>query len=153
VLQYLDDGEVRQAFKEFARVLGPGGILVLHVKNASSLYWTSLGVAKKLKSLLGRAATAYHVRPFRWYVNELESLNCRVLGYKSFNLLTLDRMPRKLTYFLQGAELRHHGGWLFRIPFVRRHGADLKIRAAVLDCHAGHSETTSISPQALGPNR
>lgn len=153
VLQYLNDEEVRQALKEFVRVLSPGGVCILHVKNSSSLYWSTLRVAKKLKGLLGRPTSTYYLRSFQWYLNELASLDCRVLEYKSFNLLTLDFMPRWLTYFLQRTELRHHSGWLFRMPFVRRHGADLKIKAVVSDRRQDHSKAAAISPQALGPNR
>jgi len=143
VLQYLDDEEVRQALREFVRVLGPGGVVILHVKNSSSLYWSTLRVAKKLKRLFGWTTRVYYLRSFRWYVNQLASLNCRVLEYRSFNLLTLDYMPRRLTYFLQRSELRHHTGWFFRIPFVRRHGADLKIKAVVGDRRLGCSETNA----------
>jgi ubiquinone/menaquinone biosynthesis C-methylase UbiE len=145
VLQYLDNEEVRCALKEFVRILAPGGIIILHVKNSSSLYWSTLRTAKKIKALFGRTVRGYHVRSFRWYANELSSLNCRVLDYKSFNMLTLDVMPRRLVCFLQRFELRHQAGFLFRFSFVRRHGADLKIKAVV--CRPdGPSETASISP-------
>src|SRR5204862_6341344 len=42
VLQYLDDGQVRSAFREFARLLTGDRILILHVKNLSSLYLSTL---------------------------------------------------------------------------------------------------------------
>lgn len=141
VLQYLDDDEVRKTLREFVRVSLPGGILILHVKNSSSLYWSTLRFGKRLKSLLGQTTGIYNLRSFRWYVNELAALDCRILEYKSFNLLTLDFVPRPLTCFLQRFELRHHNGWLFRIPFVRSRGADLKIKAAVGDRCLGSSET------------
>jgi ubiquinone/menaquinone biosynthesis C-methylase UbiE len=149
VLQYLDDEEVRHALREFVRVLVPEGIIILHVKNSSSLYWSTLQVAKKIKALLGGAKRAYYVRSFGWYVNELGSLNCRILDYKSFNLLTLDVMPRRLVCFLQGFELRYQTGFLSRLPFVRRHGADLKIKAAV-DRGPRPAEKPLTSPRASG---
>ena len=116
VLQYLDDEEVRRVFREFVRVLCPGGTIVLHVKNVSSLYWSTLWVAKKLKTLLGWNTQAYYLRSFRWYVNELTSLDCRLLDYKSFNLLMLDFMPKRLIYFLQKLELRHQANLFLRVP-------------------------------------
>src|SRR5579863_4378759 len=42
VMQYLNDDEFRQALREFVRVLTPGGVIILHVKNLSSLYWSTL---------------------------------------------------------------------------------------------------------------
>src|SRR5438552_4145823 len=96
VFQYLDDNEVRQALKEFARVLRPGGTLILHVKNLSSLYWSTLRLAKKIKLLLGGATRIEHFRSFAWYTSELALLNCIISGYDSFNLLLLDGMPTKL---------------------------------------------------------
>src|SRR5208337_2707459 len=53
VMQYLNDEEFRKALREFVRVLTPGGVVILHVKNLSSVYWSTLWVAKKLKTLLG----------------------------------------------------------------------------------------------------
>ena len=131
VLQYLDDEEVRRALRDLVRVLKPGGQLILHVKNSASLYWSTLRAAKHLKARLGWDTNRYYLRPFRWYIHELTSLDCQVLDYNSFNLLTIDIMPKWLTSFLQRYELRHRNGLLLRLPFVRRHGADLKIKATV----------------------
>lgn len=131
VLQYLDDDEVRQALKEFMRVSLPGGIVVLHVKNSLSPYWMTLRMAKKLKRLLGRPTAVYHLRSFRWYLNELAALNCRVVDYNSFNLLTIDGLPTRLTHVLQGTELKRRNRWPFRTALARRCGADLKIKAVV----------------------
>ncbi len=68
VLQYLDDEEVRRALREFTRVSKSGGVLILHVKNSHSLYWSTLRFAKKLKTLLGWTTDTYYLRPFRWYI-------------------------------------------------------------------------------------
>jgi ubiquinone/menaquinone biosynthesis C-methylase UbiE len=147
VIQYLNDDEVRQALREFVRVLIPGGTIILHVKNLSSLYWSTLRVAKKLKASLGMSTRIEYFRPFRWYVNELESLNCHIVDYNSFNLLTLEGMPRKLLSSLQRFELRHYGDPLLRISFLRRHGAELKIKAKVVNhcLEQRHSETAPVS--------
>lgn len=130
VLQYLDDEEVRRALNEFVRILTPGGMIVLHVKNSSSLYWSTLSLAKKTKTALGWTTQSYYVRSFEWYVKELASVNCRVVASQSFNLMTLDRMPTRLVNFLQAFELLHQKK-LSQIPFLARLGADLKIKAVV----------------------
>lgn len=129
VLQYLNDDEVRRALREFARVIAPKGTIILHVKNSMSLYWSTLRVAKKIKVLLNRPSTMYHIRPFTWYVSELSNANFRLVEYTSFNLFTLDRMPRSLVSWLQEYELRNQDHWFYRSPVVKRYGADLKIRA------------------------
>jgi len=129
VLQYLSDIEVGQALREFVRVLAPGGTIILHVKNLSSIYWTTLRAAKKVKTLLGRPTQCYNLRPFGWYMKQLANLNCSIQDYNSFNLLVIDGMPASLLSILQKFEFKHLNncaGWL---PFVRRHGADLKIKA------------------------
>lgn len=131
VLQYLDDKEVRQALREFARVLTPGGTVILHVKNLSSLYWSTLWAAKKAKSFLGGNTRIEHLRSFQWYVNELESLDCNILDYDSFNLLTVDVMPVRLVSAVRRFEIKHHGDLVFRSPFVRRHGAELLLKVRI----------------------
>src|SRR5438876_3211218 len=125
VLQYLDERQVRRALQEFVRVLANGGVIILHVKNFSSLYWSTLWLAKKLKRLAGRDTRLEHLRSYRWYANELVSLNCTILGYNSLNLLIIDAMPKRLLSFLHTFELRHHRHALFQLPFLRRHGAEL----------------------------
>ena len=151
VLQYLDDAEFRRALREFVRVLSPGGVVILHVKNLSSVYWSTLWIAKKLKTLLGMSTRIEYFRSFGWYINQLAALNCRIVDYNSFNLLYIDHMPKRMLSFFQRIELRHHSGALFRAPFLRRHGAELKIKASVVGCpERGQSKTTTNSPQALG---
>jgi len=133
VLQYLDDEEVRKAFREFVRVLTPGGVIILHVKNSSSLYWSTLRVAKKLKTFLGGSTQLYFLRPFQWYVDELESVDCRILDYNSFNSFVLEGMPQRLRSFIQRLELRHRNALPFRTAFLRRHGPELKIKSRALN--------------------
>ena len=131
VLQYLSDVEVHRALKGFAEILKPGGVVILHVKNRSSVYWMTLLAAKRLKRLLGRETMTYEVRPFNWYVNELQKVGFTIIDFNAFNVATLDGMPKGFVSFLQKLELKHCGNWLFRSSFVRRHGADLKIKAAL----------------------
>ena len=117
VLQYLDDAEFRRGLREFVRVLSPGRVVILHVKNLSSVYWSTLWIAKKLKTLLGMSTRIEYFRSFGWYVNELAALNCRILDYNSFNLLYIDHMPKRMLSFFQRIELRHHSGALFGLLF------------------------------------
>jgi ubiquinone/menaquinone biosynthesis C-methylase UbiE len=131
VLQYLSDTEVRRALAEAARILKDGGLIVLHVKNLSSLYLSSLWLAKKVKRALGRTTKMEHVRGYRWYVRELRAVGAEVVGYNSFNVFVLDALPRVLVERIRKAELRHRDHFPMRSGFLRRHGADLKIKARV----------------------
>lgn len=130
VFQYLNDTEVRQALREFVRVLTPGGTIILHVKNLWSLYWLTLLPVKRVKALLGMNPRIEHLRSFSWYINELKHLGCTVLDYDSFDLLMLDVIPQRLVPFVRRFELRNHSNPVFRFAFTRRHGAELMIKAA-----------------------
>jgi ubiquinone/menaquinone biosynthesis C-methylase UbiE len=131
VLQYLNDAEVRETLREFARVLGVGGVMVLHVKNLASLYWSTLWVAKKVKRLLRRDTEMYYLRSFAWYKRELATVNCRIAHYNSLNVLMLEGVPTSITTFLQRLELKYCNSRVFRPRIMRRWGADLKIRATI----------------------
>jgi ubiquinone/menaquinone biosynthesis C-methylase UbiE len=131
VFQYLDDNEVRTALKEFSRVLKSGGMLILHVKNKSSLYLSTLCAAKKLKMLLGRETKLEHFRSFRWYITELRNAGFQIAAYNSFNVVMIEGMPKKLLMFFQKWELKAYDKFPFRIGFLRRRGSELKIKARV----------------------
>jgi ubiquinone/menaquinone biosynthesis C-methylase UbiE len=134
VLQYVDDAQLRAAFREFVRILKKDGTLVLHVKNLSSLYLSTLWLTKRLLLALGRDTKLEHFRTFRWYISELRRAGFRVSNYKSLNIVMLDRMPRKLLLWLQKFELSHQDRFPFSSGFLRRHGSDLKIRAQLQKC-------------------
>lgn len=129
VLQYMDDSELKRAFAEFTRILKGNGILVLHVKNLSSLYLSTLWLGKQAKLLLGKQCRLGHYRTYGWYVAALASLGFDIVEYNSFNLFALPKMPTGLVLFLQKLELRNYTKPLLRIGFMRRHGSDLKIKA------------------------
>lgn len=129
VLQYIDDEQVRSAFREFARVLKPGGTLVLHVKNLSSLYLSTLWLVKRLLLALKKKIKLEYFRTFSWYVKELRAAGFRVETYRSLNVFMVERMPRRLVLWLQRLELSHQGQFPFSLAFLRRHGSDLKFRA------------------------
>lgn len=129
VLQYLNDAQVRRALSEFRRVLRDSGALILHVKNISSFYLSTLWMAKRLKLLLGGKPKLEHFRSFRWYVNELQLSGFQVEVYNSFNLFMVESMPKRLLKFLQKLELRHYEKFPLRTSFMRRRGSDLKMKA------------------------
>jgi len=131
VLQYLTDADVRKSFAEFVRILKDRGILILHVKNISSLYLSTLWAAKKTKLLLGMKTRLQHLRAYRWYVKELESLGFEVVAYNSFNLFTIESMPKALIRFFGKLELRYYDRFPLRLGFMRRHGSELKIKARI----------------------
>jgi ubiquinone/menaquinone biosynthesis C-methylase UbiE len=131
VLQYLTDAEVRKSFAEFVRILKDRGIVILHVKNISSLYLSTLWTAKKAKSFLGMKTKLEHLRSYRWYVKQLESFGFEVLAYNSFNLFMVESMPKRLLLFFQKLELKYYDKFPLRLGFMRRRGSELKIKARI----------------------
>jgi ubiquinone/menaquinone biosynthesis C-methylase UbiE len=131
VLQYVDDAQLRAAFREFSRILKKSGTLVLHVKNLASLYLSTLWLMKRILRLLGRDAKLENYRTFRTYVSELRRAGFCPSDYRSQNIFVLDRMPRKLVLWLQKFELSRQNRFPFSSKFFRRHGSDLKIRATL----------------------
>ncbi len=131
VMQYLDDEQFRRAIREFARVLPTGGVLIMHVKNLASIYLSTLRLAKRVKHLVTGSAKLEFIRTFGWYERELRAAGFELEDYNSANVFTVDRMPRRLVMFLQAMELRRRKSAFFRWGFIRRHGADLKLKARV----------------------
>jgi ubiquinone/menaquinone biosynthesis C-methylase UbiE len=129
VLQYMNDNELRLAFTEFARILKGNGILILHVKNLSSLYLSTLWIGKQLKSLLGKPSKLGYYRTYGWYAKALTSFGFEIVDYNSFELFTLPKMPTRLVVYLQKFELRNYTKLPLRLGWLRRHGAELKIKA------------------------
>jgi ubiquinone/menaquinone biosynthesis C-methylase UbiE len=129
VFHYLDDQQVRATLREFHRLLKSGGRLILHVKNLTSLYLSTLYLAKRTLRMLGKETKLEHFRSFSWYANELKMAGFVLSNFNSFNLLMLDRMPRPLVVLLQRWELKNHRRFPMSTAFARRSGADLKLRA------------------------
>ena len=132
VLQYLSDSDVRQAFREFRRIVRPEGMVILHVKNISSIYLSTLYLMKKIKSMFRGGVIVEYYRSYGWYFRELQSAGFKVTDYNSFNILMFERMPKRLGQCLEKYELSNYNSWLLRKDFVRRHGADLKIKAQLV---------------------
>jgi hypothetical protein len=128
-MQYLNDEESRGALREFARVVSDGGVVILHVKNFSSIYLSTLRAAKRVKQLLRGHAKLEFIRPFGWYARELAVAGFELVDYSSSNVFTIEFMPRKWVVFLQALELRNRKSPFFRWGFIRRHGSDLKLKA------------------------
>ena len=131
VLQYVDDSQLRMAFREFARILKKSGVLIMHVKNLASLYLSTLWMMKRLLQWVGRDTKLEYFRTFGWYISELEKAGFNPSDYRSLNIFVVDRMPHKLVLWLQKFELRHLNTFPFSAKFLQRHGSDLKIRATV----------------------
>jgi ubiquinone/menaquinone biosynthesis C-methylase UbiE len=129
VLHYMDDSEVASCLREFKRILKDRGLLILHVKNLSSLYLSTLSIGKRIKLMLGRQTKLGHFRPYHWYVTALTSLGFHIVDYNSSNLFILPGMPTWLVLLLQKLELRNHTKAPLRAACLRRHGPDLKIKA------------------------
>ena len=129
VFQYLDDAQVFRALAEFRRILSDGGIVIMHIKNSSSLYLSTLWAAKRIKAWFWRPTRIEYLRPFRWYVRTLRVFGFEIVDYNSFNFFMIEGMPKGLLSFLQKLELRHRCNRFFRSAFVRQHGSDLKLKA------------------------
>jgi ubiquinone/menaquinone biosynthesis C-methylase UbiE len=132
VLQYLGDDDFAAAFKEFRRILKPGGMVVVHVKNLSSLYLSTLRAMKKVRSLWRHQTTIEYYRHFRWYIKTLGATGFEIADYNSFNWFMLEGMPRPMLSAIQKFEFEHHQAPLFNNKFIRRIGSDLKIKARAL---------------------
>lgn len=129
VFQYLSDTEINEAMREFARVLKKKGILVMHVKNLSSIYLSTLWVIKRLKLWVGKKTKVEYLRTFGWYERLLRSFGFEMVDYNSFNVFMVDKMPRRLLLFLQRLELKNYRTPLYRLGIIRRRGSDLKLKA------------------------
>jgi SAM-dependent methyltransferase len=130
VFHYLSDDQVRACLRSFGRMLRRGGTLILHVKNLASPYLGTLYAVKRLLRLFGRRRDLdENFRTFDWYIRELESAGFEIEEFNSFNILVLERMPRRLVRVLQKLELAQRKRFPFNTHTIRRHGADLKIRA------------------------
>lgn len=115
VLQYLDDDDCAQALREMMRVCKPGGRVVLHVKNGTSLYALSLSLARKVATLLGRRVKPEFYRSRAWHENVLTGAGGRVIDYDGFGIITFAPCPSFLTEWLLAFE-RLTFGWK---PFKR----------------------------------
>jgi len=94
VLQYLDDAECALAIHQMIRVCKPGGTLVLHVKNGTSLYAVSLRLVRLLQRLLGKQAMPEYYRSRAWHYQTIENGSAKVVDFDSFGIFTFVPLPR-----------------------------------------------------------
>lgn len=113
VLQYLNDNECEEALKEMVRVCKDGAIIVIHLKNGSSLYGVSRLMLQFVARLFRRKITPDYYRPRVWYEQTISRLGGRIIGYDSFGIFTLVKLPQSITRRLLRLEMRlKEGSWL-----------------------------------------
>jgi len=126
VLQYLNDDECVKAIHEMKRVCRPGGRIVLHVKNSTSLYGISLMALRRVARLIGRPTRPGIYRPRRWYLQTLTRDGIQVIADYGFGVFTFVPLSRIIVRWLLQAELH-----LLRGPAFRRFGVNYSITAMV----------------------
>ena len=126
VLHYMNDEECKAALKELVRISKEGAILILHVKNLSSLCLSTRQLAKRIKRWFTRKVVMEHYRTYRWYRRELSELGGEIVGYDSSNMFVLDFLPKCLYQQLRRVEMKHYKG-----KFLRKYGADLKLKVKI----------------------
>jgi len=132
VLQYLNDEECIEAFREFVRISKNGGIIILHVKNLSSLYLRSLYIVKKIKLMLRRKTKLEYYRSYRWYEQRLREMGAQIAECNSFNIFYLEFLPKVILNKIKKIELKYYKSLLFRDTLLGRHGSEYKIKARVV---------------------
>ncbi len=122
VLQYLDNKDCAEAIAEMIRVAKPGGTLVLHVKNGTSLYGVSIKLARKISSMLGRKVKPEIYRSRAWHERTLAAAGGGVVDYDGFGFLTFVPLPNLFVRWLLWLELN-----LLTFKFLKRFAVNYKI--------------------------
>ncbi len=126
VLQYLEDGDCADAFREMFRVCRDGGVVVVHIKNGTSLYGLSKAAANAVSRLLRRRVVPEYYRSRAWHESVIRKLGGSITGFDSFGIFTCVRMPRALVQRILQAETR-----LIRARWLRKFGVNFKLTIRV----------------------
>jgi ubiquinone/menaquinone biosynthesis C-methylase UbiE len=126
VLHYMNDGDCEAALRELVKVSKNEATLILHVKNLSSLYGSTLLIAKKIKRLIAKKPIMEHYRTYRWYKRKLFELGAEIVDYYSSNIFVIDILPRYLYDQIRRMEAKHCKGKL-----LGKYGADLHLKVRI----------------------
>jgi ubiquinone/menaquinone biosynthesis C-methylase UbiE len=126
VLQYLDDADCARALHEMVRVCKPGGRLILHVKNGTSLYGLSLKILRPIARLVAKKMKPEFYRSRAWHERALTGEATRIVDHDGFGIFTFVPLPQRVVSRLLQCELRCGGP-----RFLKRFAVNYKLTALV----------------------